>query len=58
MMNGAVPLFAALFASMLLRRVPGRNQLTGLIVWFAGALAIAWPALGGARVTTVGVLLC
>jgi drug/metabolite transporter (DMT)-like permease len=57
MMNGAVPLFAALFASMLLRRVPGRNQLTGLIVGFAGVLAIAWPALGGARVTTVGVLL-
>jgi drug/metabolite transporter (DMT)-like permease len=36
---------------------PTRNQRTGLIVGFAGVLAIAWPALGGARVTTVGVLL-
>ena len=57
MMNGAVPLFAALFASMLLKKIPGRFQAAGLVVGFGGVLAIAWPALGGARVTTVGVLL-
>jgi len=57
MMNGAVPLFAALFASILLRRIPGRFQLAGLTLGFGGVLAIAWPALAGARVTTIGVLL-
>lgn len=57
MMNGAVPLFAALFASLMLKRMPGRYQLAGLVVGFGGVIAIAWPALGGARVTTVGVLL-
>jgi drug/metabolite transporter (DMT)-like permease len=57
MMNGAVPLFAALFASLMLKRMPGRFQLAGLMVGFGGVVAIAWPALSGARVTTVGVLL-
>jgi drug/metabolite transporter (DMT)-like permease len=57
MMNGAVPLFAAFFAALMLRRAPGPNQLAGLVVGFGGVVAIAWPSLSGANVTAVGVVL-
>lgn len=57
MINGAMPLTAAAWAILLHRRVPGRTQLYGIGVGFAGVVAIAWPELGGARAGTVGVLL-
>jgi drug/metabolite transporter (DMT)-like permease len=43
MINGAMPLTTALWATMLLRRPPGRWVIAGLIVGFAGVVAIVVP---------------
>ena len=57
MINGAVPLFAALVATLISRTLPGVSQGVGLIVGFAGVVAVSWPAIQGARSTATGVLL-
>ena len=55
MLNAAVPLAAATWASLLLRRLPGRNQAIGLVLGFAGIEAISLPELGGARASPLGI---
>jgi drug/metabolite transporter (DMT)-like permease len=45
MLNGALPLFAAAVSAALLRRPPGRRQLQGLAVGFAGVLCVSVPSL-------------
>lgn len=55
MINGAMPLFAALVYAALLRRLPGRRQAAGLVIGFAGVLLITVPAAGGASATALGV---
>jgi drug/metabolite transporter (DMT)-like permease len=57
MLNGAVPLFGAAWAVLLLRRPLGRVQTLGLLVGFAGVVAISWPEVRGSRATTLGVAL-
>ena len=57
MLNGAIPLFVAAVASVLLRRIPGRYQLLGLAVGFVGIVLIGAPTLGEGRSSVVGVLL-
>ena len=58
MLNGAMPLFTAAIATVMLRRLPGRVQLLGLAIGFAGVIAVMWPALGdGSSSSTSGVLL-
>jgi len=54
MLNGAVPLFGAAWAVVLLRRPLGRTQTLGLLVGFAGVVAISWPEVQGSRATTLG----
>jgi drug/metabolite transporter (DMT)-like permease len=54
MLNGSMPLFSALVASLLLRRLPGRNQLLGLAIGFAGVVAISLPSLQGGSRTALG----
>jgi drug/metabolite transporter (DMT)-like permease len=54
MLNGAVPLFGAAWAVVLLRRPLGRTQTIGLLVGFAGVVAISWPQVQGSRATTLG----
>ncbi len=54
MLNGSMPLFSALVASLLLRRLPGRNQLVGLAIGFAGVVAISLPSLRGGSRTALG----
>ncbi|MEZ5177816.1 MAG: DMT family transporter [Acidimicrobiales bacterium] len=54
MLNGSMPLFSAAVASILLRRLPGRNQLIGLAVGFAGVVAISLPSLRGGSHTALG----
>jgi drug/metabolite transporter (DMT)-like permease len=54
MLNGAVPLFGAAWAVVLLRRPLGRAQTLGLLVGFAGVVAISWPEVEGSRATTLG----
>jgi drug/metabolite transporter (DMT)-like permease len=57
MLNGAVPLAGAAWAVLLLRRPLPRVQAVGLLVGFAGVLAISWPELQGSRATMLGTSL-
>ena len=57
MLNAAVPLAAATWASLLLRRLPRRNQAVGLVLGFAGILAISLPELRGAEASPLGIAL-
>lgn len=57
MLNGAMPLFAALTAALLLRRAPRRVQVVGLLLGFTGVAAITWPPVQGASVTALGAFL-
>jgi drug/metabolite transporter (DMT)-like permease len=45
MLNGAVPITSAVFATILLRRLPGWRQLLGIGIGFVGVLAISAPGL-------------
>ena len=54
MINGAMPLLSALWASVLLRKLPGRTQLLGLAAGFAGVVAIFVPELRGSSATALG----
>ena len=53
MINGAVPLFAALVAALMLRKRPARVQVVGLAVGFAG---VALVSGGGGRSAENGYL--
>lgn len=57
MLNGAVPLFAAGIAALLLRRLPGPKQLVGLTVGVLGLILIGLPAFQQGSNSTSGVLL-
>ena len=57
MLNGGLPLFAAAVSAALLRRAPGRNQLQGLAVGFAGVVCISIPSLRGGSRTAAGTIL-
>ncbi|MGH9457686.1 MAG: DMT family transporter [Thermoanaerobaculia bacterium] len=54
MINGAVPLMAAGWSVVLLRRLPRRPQLLGIVVGFLGIASISWPELQGSRATALG----
>lgn len=45
MLNGGVPLWAAVFATVLARRLPPKGVLAGLVAGFAGILLIGLPTL-------------
>lgn len=57
MLNGAVPLFAALVAWIMTRRPPCSATVVGLAVGLLGAVLMAAPSLQEGRSTAVGVLL-
>jgi drug/metabolite transporter (DMT)-like permease len=57
MINGAVPLFAALFAAILLRRLPGRIQIAGLVAGFAGVAVISVASAGDGSGSALGTVL-
>ena len=57
MLNGAVPLAGAAWAVLLLRRPLPRIHAVGLLLGFAGVLAIFWPELQGSRATMLGTSL-
>ena len=54
MLNGAMPLTTVAWSVVLLRHLPGRPQLLGLVVGFVGILAISQPELQGSRATALG----
>jgi drug/metabolite transporter (DMT)-like permease len=57
MLNGSIPLFTAVVASIALQRLPGRNQRQGLIVGALGIVLLGIPALSDGGSSAVGVLL-
>ncbi len=57
MLNALVPIFAATIAAILLRRLPRRIQLVGLVIGLAGAGLISLPALKAGGSTALGVAL-
>jgi drug/metabolite transporter (DMT)-like permease len=57
LLNGAVPIFAVTIGSILLGRLPGRVQLVGLVVGFAGVAAIALPGAAEGSSEAIGVAL-
>jgi drug/metabolite transporter (DMT)-like permease len=57
MLNGATPIFTALLATAFLRSLPGRFQITGLIIGFGGIMAIALPSAGTGKAAALGVAL-
>ena len=57
MLNGAVPIFAAVTAAILLRRPPASRQLIGIAVGFLGVVGVLWPATRDADATALGASL-
>lgn len=57
MLNGAMPIFTAVVATMLLKTLPGRLQVVGLLIGFAGIVAIALPSAGEGNTKAIGVIL-
>lgn len=57
MLNGAVPLFAAIVAAIIARRLPTRNVVIGLGLGLSGVLLVALPNLSKGGASMDGVLL-
>ena len=57
MLNGAVPITAAIWATILLRRLPGWRQLLGISIGFIGVLAISAPEVIDSTATALGAAL-
>jgi drug/metabolite transporter (DMT)-like permease len=57
MLNGAMPIFAAVIAVLMLRRLPRRTTLVGLAIGFLGVVAISAPSVGRGGSETLGVAL-
>ena len=53
----AVPIFAAVFAAIFLRSMPGRIQAVGIGIGFVGAMGIGLPAFGDSSASAFGVAL-
>jgi drug/metabolite transporter (DMT)-like permease len=57
MLNGGVPLVAATIGAVMLRALPGRMQLAGLVLGFTGILLISLPELGEGSSGALGVAM-
>jgi drug/metabolite transporter (DMT)-like permease len=57
MLNGAVPIMTAAFATLLLARLPGWRQLLGIGIGFVGITAIFLPEFQDSTATTLGAIL-
>jgi drug/metabolite transporter (DMT)-like permease len=57
MINAAVPIMSAFWATVLLRRLPGRRQLLGISIGFVGVVAIFIPELRGSAASALGAVL-
>ncbi len=55
MLNAAVPVSAAIWATALLRSMPGRRQLMGIVIGFVGVLGISIPELVDSSASALGV---
>jgi drug/metabolite transporter (DMT)-like permease len=57
MLNAAVPIFTAIVATVLLRRLPGVRQRWGLFVGTCGIVLIGIPSIRAGGTETIGVLM-
>jgi drug/metabolite transporter (DMT)-like permease len=57
MLNGAMPIFAALIAVAMLGRLPSPRTIAGLVTGFAGVVAISLPSIGEGSSEAIGVAL-
>ena len=57
MLNGGIPIFTAIFATILLRRLPGINQRYALLGGIAGLAMIGLPSINEGKSSAFGVLL-
>lgn len=57
MINGSMPIFAAAWATYLLRRLPGWRQLLGIALGFAGIVLVFLPELQAGTDEAVGALI-
>lgn len=57
MLNGGVPLWAALVATLVVRRLPPRGVLVGLAAGFTGIVLISLPTLDTEGSSTIGAML-
>ena len=57
MLNGATPLFVAVVASLLARKLPARAIVAGLFVGFAGTILMGLPGIESSGGSRTGVLL-
>jgi drug/metabolite transporter (DMT)-like permease len=55
MINAAAPLFTAVIAAIVVRGLPGRIQVVGLVVGFLGVVAVTSPSLGEGESSTLGI---
>lgn len=55
MLNAAAPLCTAVLAALFWNRRPGARQRVGLLVGFAGVVAVSLPSVMGSRATPLGV---
>lgn len=56
MLNGAMPIFAAVIAALMLKRVPRGAQLGGLLIGLAGVVAIGLPSVSAGDAQLLGVV--
>jgi drug/metabolite transporter (DMT)-like permease len=54
MLNAAAPLFTAIVAALVSRRLPGGRRRAGLLIGFVGVVTISWPSVGGAHASAAG----
>jgi drug/metabolite transporter (DMT)-like permease len=57
LLNGAVPIFAALVAALFLREFPRGAHLLGLFTGFTGVVLISVPSIGEGSTAALGVFL-
>ncbi|MEN8114558.1 MAG: DMT family transporter [Actinomycetota bacterium] len=57
MLNGAMPIFAAVIAIAMLGRLPSGRTIVGLVVGFGGVVAISLPSIGEGSSEALGVAL-
>lgn len=55
MLNGGMPIFTAVIASVMLKRLPRGTQLAGLAIGLSGVIAISAPSAGRSQSEALGV---
>lgn len=56
-LNAAMPLFAALIAALMLKRLPGAIHVVGLILGFIGVILVTLPSWGEGDNAALGIIL-